>query len=115
MKNDEQLKDILANSTEGAPPAFLQSVMHRVQQSTAYTPLVPAAVRRHFVLAFGTIAAATIFTCILALAAGIPIPSWLRNLRVKEWEAQQILCCTLLFCVLGTGYFWLQFRSARKG
>lgn len=115
MKNEDPIKRILANSTEGVSPAFLQSVMNRVQQTQTYVPLVPAGLRKHFLLAFITIAAAIIIICILALIAGTPIPSWFANLRIKEWEGQQILYFTLLFSVLGTGYFWMHFRSARKG
>ncbi|OLY93504.1 hypothetical protein SAMN05444008_10881 [Cnuella takakiae] len=115
MKNDDPIKKLLANSTEGAPPNFLQSVMNRVQQTSTYVPLVPAGIRNHFLLAFATIAAAIVIICILALLAGTPIPGWFANLRFKEWEGQQILYFTLLFSVLGTGYFWMHFRSIRKG
>lgn len=115
MKNEDPIKQILANSTEGASANFLSTVMNRVQQSPTYVPLVPATLRKHFLLAFITIAAAIIIICILALIAGTPIPAWVANLRLTGWEAQQILYFTLLFSVLGTGYFWMHFRSIRKG
>lgn len=115
MKNDDPIKKLLANSTEEAPPNFLQSVMNRVQQSSTFTPLVPAAIRKHFLMALGTIATAIICICLLALVAGTPIPAWFVNLRLKEGEVQQVLYFTLLFCILGTAYFWLHFRSTRKG
>lgn len=114
MKNEDPIKRILANSTEGASPNFLQSVMNRVQQPATYTPLVPAPIRKHFLLAFITIAAAIIIICILAMIAGTPVANWFANLHFKEWEAQQIIYFTVLFCVLGTGYFWMHFRSTRK-
>ena len=105
MEQDKQLKGILEKGAEKASANFTASVMAGVHALAAkpfvYEPLVPASVRRIFVIIFITLLALIFILCLLIAAPGI---GFIYNIKLPDVTPE-----TYQKIISGILIFWMVF------
>ena len=103
MEQDEQLKEILLNSTEGASADFTDVVMKKVYSlpaPSAYQPLVSPKFKRGFVFAFGTIVAGILVLCLIIALGDLNVIGWVQSIPLPDLNYNKLLLFIFIFWVL---------------
>ena len=101
MEQDNQLKQILINSTQKASAGFTDAVMKRVnglsEAQLYYQPLVRPQWQRLFLIAFGTVIVAILVLCLIITLTNLRVFSYIQSMNLPDLNYDKILMFIFIF------------------
>ena len=106
MEQDNQLKEILSNSAQGASAYFTETVMQRVNNLAEapfyYQSLVNPKLKRVFLFCFGALLTAIFGLFLIIALSKLPFADWIKGVVIPDLNYDMILMFIITFWIVFT-------------